>query len=621
MQISEIEEIKLLFFMGSLNQALKRVLELEERSDEDSLKLECQNLRCLIFIQMGDPQGGLRLADQAVEKSQQLGDLLLMLDAMIARATALFELGELDQCLNVINQSNNILIASKANNQPEYSQRNSQLKFLTGKVFRKKGDLDYALEHLNEALAVRQELRKNGEQELENKYALAEVLNVIGIILGYRGENDSALSYIESSLNLFEEIGNREQILKLTNNIGMIYWLKGELDQALDFFQKGLFFSEKVGNKRNYAALLSNIGMIHRNKGNLDAALNYFEKGLKIYEELRSKSELATFYNNIGAIYQIKGELDEASKYYKRSLTIGEELGDKLEIATSLGNIGDVFQYQGDSKRAIKYYERSLALYEEIGNDVNICRILLILIQLHEGSKERVEHYLLKLEKINSKEYNKMINQMYRLGKAIVLKSSGRIIRMAESQQLFQEIAQEETFNVEFTCSSMLHLCELLLQEYKATGKEEIIYEIKSELEQFRKFVEKRHVYHWLAQLYWLESKFSLLELNIERSRRLLSQAIAIAKEKGLGKLAVQITSEYDDLIIQFGKWEELVTQNQPAGSPTRSKIFELSQIEDLVERMIRRRLYHQDEAVLDYAAKAKEVIDRLEEVEFKKNS
>ena len=606
MQISEIKEIKLLFYIGDLNKALKKVIVLENKS-EDLVKLECQTLKCLIFIQMGDPQGGLRLADQIVEKSQQLGNLLLILDSMIARATALFELGELDQCLNVIKQSNNILISSKAKNQPEYTRRNSQLKFLTGKVFRKKGEIDNALEHLNEALSIRRGLRIKG-QEMENNYALAEVLNVIGIVLAYKGENASALSYIQSSLNLFEEIGNREQVLKSTNNIGMVYWLNGEPDQALEFFQKSLFISEEVGNKRNHAALLSNIGLIHRSKGNIDAALSYFEKGLKIYEELNSKSELATFYNNIGAIYQIKGEFEEASKYHQKSLTIGEELGDKLEIATSLGNIAEIFKFQGDIKQAIVNYEKSLSLYEEIGNDVNTCRILLLLIEVND-IRERIHHYLQKLQEINSKENNKVISLMYRLGKAIVLKSSGRIIRMAEAQQLFQEITKEEVVHFDFTCRSMLYLCESLLHEYRATGKEEIIHEIKTELEQFRKFVENIHSYNWLVQIYWLESKFSLLELDIERSQRLLTKAITIAKEKGLGRLAAQISNEYNALMIQFEKWEEMATK-----SPTRTKILELSQIENLVERMIRQRLYHKEEAVLDYAERAKQIVKRFGE-------
>ena len=608
MQISGLKEIKLLYYKGSLNEALKKVIKLENESDDDYLKIQCQNLRSLIFIQMGDPTGGLRLADRAVEKSQQLGDLLLILDALIARVTALFELGELDQCLDVIKQSNNILSSTKVKNQSEYTKRKSTLKFLSGKVFRKKGDMDIALFHLNEALAIRQELGLDGEG-IETKFEVAEVLNVIGIISSYKGENNSALSYIQSSLNIFEEIGNREQILKLTNNIGMIYWLKGELDQALEYLQKSLFISEKVGNKRNLAALLSNIGMIHRNRGNLDAALSYFEKGLKIYEELKSKSELATFYNNIGVLFQIKGELDEASKYYQKSLMIAEELGDKLEIATSLGNIGDLYQYQGDSKRAISNYEKSLALYEEIGNDVNICRILLNLIEVNEGKGKEVQHYLQKMQEIDSKEENKMINQMYRLGRAIALKSSGRIIKIAEAQQLFQEIAQEEISHVESTGRSMLHLCESLLLEYKATGKDDIIHEVKTVLNQFKGFVEKRHSYHWLAQIFWLESKFALLELDLERSQHLLSQAITVAKEKGLGRLANQITSEYNSLLTQFANWEEVVTQKQ-----ARKKILELSQIEDLVERMIHKRLYHQEEAVLDYAVRAKQVVSRYRE-------
>ncbi len=596
----DLKQVEFLFYKGNLNEALKKIIDLENKKENNLVKLRGKILKSLIFTQIGDARGGLNLADQIVEESQQIGELLILFDAFVAKASAYFELGELNTCLEVIKTAENVLIPVKVKSQPEYMKRDSKLKFLRGKTYRRKGELDLALGYLQESFFI--------IQECGNQYEKADILNLLGIVHASRSENDSALGFLKKSLGIFEELENRSQIIKLTNNIGMIYWLKGELDQSLEYFQKSFFLSEKEGDKIRQALSLLNIGLIHRNKGNLDPALEFFEKGLRIYKELKIRSELATFYNNIGVIFQIKGELDEASKYYKKSLVIAEELEDKQEIATSLGNIGGIYQYQGDTDKSIRYYKKSLDLFMDIGNDINTSRILFTLIQVHEGDSEQARFYLEELHQINSKEENKLISQIYRLGKAITLKSSGRIINLAEAQQLFKEITQEEILNIEFTGFSMLYLCESLLLELKATGKEEILDEVEDVLEQFREFVEKRYSYHWLAQIYWLESKLALLELDLERSQRLLNQAITIAKEKSLRKLASQITSEYDSLINQISKWEEVVMQK-----PVINEIIELTQFEDLIERMIHRRLYRKEEEVLDYALLAKELVDKID--------
>jgi tetratricopeptide (TPR) repeat protein len=592
--------VEFFFFKGNLNEALKKIISLEKEKKRIPVRLRGLILKSLIFTQMGDMRGGLNLADQIIEESQQIGDLPILFDAYIAKSCAFFELGEFNTCLEAIKTAENVLIAIKEKSQPEYFKRESKLKILKGKVFRKKGELDVALGYLQEALFI--------IQEYGNKFERAEILNLLGIVYASRSENDSALDLLKKSIEIFEELENRTQILKLTNNIGMIHWLKGELDQALEYFQKSLFLSQKEGDKIRQAISLSNISLIHRNKGDLDPALEFCKKGLKIYEELMIKSELATFYNNIGVIYQIKGELDEATEYYQKSLAIAEELGDKQEKATSLGNIGDILQFQGDSEKAIRYYKRSLDLCEDIGNDAITSRTLFTLIQVVEEDPIQANKYLDKLSQIDSKEENRMINQIYRLGKAIALKSSGRIINLAEAQQLFKEITQEEILNVELTGYSMLYLCDSLILELRATGKEEILDEVKSVLEHFRDFAEKRYSYHWLAQIYWLDSKVALLELDLKRSQRLLTQAITIAKDKGLQRLASQIENEYDSLVNRFGKWEEIVMEK-----PVLNKIIELTQLEDLIERMIHRKLYRKEEEVLDYALLAKELVDKID--------
>ena len=85
-------------------------------------------VKSLIFSQMGDVIGGLNLADQIIEESQQIGDLFIIIDAFVVKGSALYELGELNTCLEVIKTAENILDAVKLKDQLEYIKRESKLE-------------------------------------------------------------------------------------------------------------------------------------------------------------------------------------------------------------------------------------------------------------------------------------------------------------------------------------------------------------------------------------------------------------------------------------------------------------------------------------------------------------
>ncbi|MFX0210637.1 MAG: hypothetical protein ACFFDT_31950, partial [Candidatus Hodarchaeota archaeon] len=232
----------------------------------------------------------------------------------------------------------------------------------------------------------------------------------------------------------------------------------------------------------------------------------------------------------------------------------------------------------------------------------------LLSIAIYQGSVELTQSYLQKLQEIDIKEENKHISQKYRLTKAMVLKESDRVVNIAEAQKLFQEVASEEIISLEHNVTANLNLCELLLQELRATGNVEILMELREVLSRLQKVAEGHNSHIWLAKTYWLQSKIALLEFDIKRSQELLTQAQMIANEKGLKKLLNKISSEHDILLIQFRKWEKVLEQK-----PSVSEIIELTQIEEMVERMIQKKLDSSDEEVMQYAVESRRLVEMWE--------
>ena len=586
--------------MDKLEEALQEVENLGNKVELDEIeKIQVQILRSLIFTQMGNLKVSLELAEQLYKECQQLENHILMIDVIISLATTNFRLDELSKCLDLINNGEKLLNTINKGYEREIINRVASLKYLKGKVCWKKGELDQALDLVQESFSIK--------RDLGNLYETADYQNILGIFFIGKGEFDKALDYLQNSLQMFEELGLNSSIVKSLNNIGLIHWKKGNLGEAIDNYKISLAKSEELKNNQFIAQISVNIGIIYWNIGELDKALNFYQKSLVISKEIENKNLIATSFNNIGIIFQFKGELDQALEFYQKSLAVHEELGMIPDVALCLNNIGEIYHAKGVFDVAIDYYKQSLILFEEVGDNYNACAALynLVVVAVDRGSTKNSQPYLQKLQEIDIKEANKYINQKFRLAKAIVLKESERVVNIAEAQKLLQDIAHEEMISLEHNVTANLNLCELLLQELRTTGNEEILIELKEVVSRLQNIAEGQNSSIWLAKTYWLQSKIALLEFDLERSQELLTQAEIITNEKGLRKLLNKISSERDILLSQFNKWEKVLEQK-----PSVREIIELTQIEEMVERMIQKKLDSSDEKVMQYAVESRRLVE-----------
>ncbi|MFQ5980461.1 MAG: tetratricopeptide repeat protein [Candidatus Heimdallarchaeota archaeon] len=578
-QIPELQRVEQYIHMGDFGKALREIEKLEKKGglDEDG-QLRSQILKTLVIIESGQPDTGLEQAEKVFIESEKTGSALTIIDALVSKATALFYLSKLTESLKVINDAENIL-TTLVKDHVEFAKRESALKLLQGRVYRRTGDFDLALEFLEKCLSTR--------MGLGIVYATGDPLNEIGIIYAQKGQFDFALSYLQQALKVFEDAGNKAQIVKIRNNVGMIYSNTGDLDQALEFYEKALAISEELENKRFISAISLNIGRIFAGRGELNLALDYYQRCLGIFEEQESKAEEAICLNNIGTVYETKGELDQALDAYQRALAITETLNMKQELAVSLNNIASIHREKGDYEAANRNYLRSLEIFEEIGNKYDMSETLanLIRVAVYQGTAEDGEPYLEKLKQISGEEDNKIIDLICRLSNATLLRTSDRMVKRAEAQQIFQQIAEEEIIHFGVTSEAMFNLCELLYMELETSGSEEALKELKSLLDHLLTIAEEQHSYPVFVEAHLLQSKTALLELDVEKARQVLTQAQQFAEEKGLQRLAMMASGEYDSLLTQISKWDSLIKSEA-----SMQERLQLARLEQMVTGLIRKQ-------------------------------
>jgi adenylate cyclase len=228
-----------------------------------------------------------------------------------------------------------------------------------GVMSRNKGDYPLALEFLNKALLICQDISDKSGTAFSNLY--------IGITYFEQGKYPEALKSYFTSLRMYEEIKDEKGIADSYNCIGIIYYNQHNFPEALKNFFTALKLREKIGDKNRLPSSYTNIGEIYREQQNYPEALKNYFASLKISEEIGDKRLQAICFANIGNIYTLQGNYSEALKKFFSALTIYEDIGDKSYIAWCYHGIGNIYMLQKKNKAASLYLDKALSLSIEIG--------------------------------------------------------------------------------------------------------------------------------------------------------------------------------------------------------------------------------------------------------------
>lgn len=550
-------------------------------------------------MKMGRVKEGKMIADQLLKESKEVGNHLRELDALINISWALQWFGRLDEAFQLVKKGEKLLKILFQEQQPELKGREASLLYRQGSILLAKVEFDKALNLLERSLSLR--------EEIGDMVGVVESLSEIGWLYFHKDEPDRVLEYGHKGLKISKAIGNKKGIAISNTCIGGYYLRKGEYNRTKEYFQKSLAISEVIGDQGGLASSFHRIGRVYLHKGDILQALDYFQKAQVLYETTSHQKGLAEIHTSLGLIYAYKGELNRALEHEQTSYAISEVVGFSKMVAVSLNNIGCYYGELGDFQAATEYLERSLKVSHQNGLDKLAADTLYQLIRffvsdLPPGS---VSRYLEELKELNERhEAFPSINQRYRLAKAIVLKTQGRLEDKGTAQRIFQQVADEDIVWLELTVDALINLSELLLFELKTTGNETALKELNVLLHRLMTLAKDQNSPWLLAEAYLIQSKLKLLELDVHAARQYLTQAHIITRENGLTRLERIISIEQDSLIQQLNMWEEIIAQK-----PSMSDIIKLTQVNDLITRMIHKRRFHDEAELLAYAENARQLV------------
>ncbi|UCG00907.1 MAG: tetratricopeptide repeat protein [Candidatus Heimdallarchaeota archaeon] len=415
--------------------------------------------------------------------------------------------------------------------------------------------------------------------ELLTQLDLAEFKDWEGMFLmikaGFQmmgGDIKQAIANFQKSLTLFTDIRYYKEIHNQLNNLGWIYRVQGKLDQAHYAFHKQLEFNQESNDEKSITWSKFNLAYIHFYKGELTQAADYAQESLASFEELGSHTGLSYIYTVIGSIHRGKGELEKGLDYYNKALGIydthlEEHRPVPHSVCVGFRDLGIVYFHKNRIEQSTEYFKKaiethnSLCLFKNTFNDFELAvsNYFLISISIDSGFPNPVDDFLKEINQLTTRwPWLKLFSKA---GEAVILKNRPRAIDKIKAQQLFQELLGER-FDYELEFNIQVNLCELLLDELKFYGEEEVIQEIQSLLTRISNTAKNQRSITTLVILYSLQAKLALIEGNIEYAKSLLTQAFLLANEKGLEFLSIQIKKQQDLLISQLEEWRQLLVRN-----------------------------------------------------------
>jgi len=430
---------------------------------------------------------------------------------------------------------------------------------------------DKSIEYCQKALSL--------SEEHKNDYCTGYLLQIIGRYHWFKGEHDLNYDYTTQARIVLEKIGNVRGVSFCYHNLGVYYWHIGDYKKALENSQKAYDIYSKEGKTakdKKIAQVLSNIAAMYQTTGDFDESFSFFDKAIDASKQVGWEELVYLNYSNKSVLFIATGQYDKALEILNRTLEYNQRRGIRRALSRNLFNIGAVYQAKGLFNKAHDNFKKCLEYFEEIGNKTVIVETLyyLVLFALEFDKNELAKEYNEELvKKTEDVDYKISKNQVLIAEAAILAKSTDDRDRIRAELIYDQQLNEKHMYPVHL--GLIFHLCELLLSELKISSDEGILAKLQKYVNKLIELSTKNHVTALIVESLWFKAQLSLLNLDFEKAKELLTQAQTIAEDKGLNRLTLKTMKTKEQLVHQIIELEELKED------PTISNIMEVIEIEN----------------------------------------
>jgi tetratricopeptide (TPR) repeat protein len=174
--------------------------------------------------------------------------------------------------------------------------------------------------------------------------------NTLGIIARRRGELDLALQHLEQGARIAEEYGEQRTLTRLRNNMALIYLAKKQYQTAIALYQQNLTLINEIGELVGQAITLMNLGDCYGEVGASEKAIHHLKQALPIFETLGDSKGLLLVHINLAEQQLQLKELDSALKHAQIAISYNKSLVPTTAHAYALRIYAEILLAQDKKK-------------------------------------------------------------------------------------------------------------------------------------------------------------------------------------------------------------------------------------------------------------------------------
>jgi tetratricopeptide (TPR) repeat protein len=369
---------------------------------------------------------------------------------------------------------------------------------------------------------------------------------------------------------LFEVIKNKKYeyytIRGIVENMQSLLFLKQyNYSEALEHANKGLKYLIEINNELEIARSMTFLARIFNEMGQISLAFEYIVSALNLANDSTNGVIKGIVRRVLGDIYRSRGEYDLALEEYHNSLLVFQDLDNPYELSKLYLNIGIIANAKDDKNLAHDYLEKALEIRQMLDNEDHIieCLFHLSMLSLSQRRLDLWEDYFSQFKDLEPEEKNIQYNYKKLVLEAYFLKSNPLPRYFFDSTEKFEKLLHHNDLPFELRVFTFFNLCDLYIYELEVSPNDTVIFQrIQLLLGYMKKFAQDQKSILLLLYIIIFESKISLINLNLVRSRLLLDQADLYALENGMEFMWIKINEEKEQLNEKILDWERLIKKN-----------------------------------------------------------
>jgi signal transduction histidine kinase len=200
----------------------------------------------------------------------------------------------------------------------------------------------------------------------------AAIFSELGTTYERKGQNEKALAYSKSALELFQEAGDEHRYMDQLVNTGLVLRGMGSYGESLEYFVESLKSARQLNDSTAIAENLLAMGFVYVFAEKWEDALSTQREALEIYNANDNPWGIARIHNDMGVTYDRAGQIDSSLVHHRKALELRLESNDSYNTFSSYLYIGELLAEQGNITGAIEYYENGLTYSDEVGFEVMV---------------------------------------------------------------------------------------------------------------------------------------------------------------------------------------------------------------------------------------------------------